>query len=207
MYAEGKVGVQTAADGSQTVIRTDKTGGLVTTQGHGGYTEAAVRGTIMEVATPVAGIAPGTVLSTTPPIILWNPPSSGKNLAILKASMGYVSGTLGAGAILLACNTSQTTVPTTGTELTPVCSLLGFPRGVGRVFQASTISAIPLIIRTSFTIGAFVGTTASVPTNTVDVIDGSIIVPPGTCLVMQGLAGAGTTPLVIFGFTWEEIPA
>jgi hypothetical protein len=207
MYVEGKVGVQNVSDGSQTVLRTDKTGVLVTTQGHGGYTEAAVRGTIMEVSTAVAGVAPGTVLSTTPPIILWNPPSSGKNLAVLKASMGYLSGTLGAGSILLAYNPSQATVPTTGAELTPVCSLLGFPRGVGRVFQASTISATPLILRALFTMGAFVGTTASVPTDTVDVIDGSIIVTPGTCLVMQGLAGAGTSPLVLFGLTWEEIPA
>jgi len=205
MINEIKVGPQVASDGVQLTARGDKTGAIVVAQGHGAYTEAAYRGSLMEVSTPVAGVAPGTVLSTTPPIVLWNPPNSGKNLSIIKASMGYVSGTLGAGSILLAAVLSQTTVPTTGTELTPLCSLLGFPRGVGRTFQGSTLASVPQIIRALFTVGAFVGG-ANPATDCVDVIDGSIVVPPGTAVCMQGLAGAGTTPLALFGFTWEEIP-
>ena len=56
-----------------------------------------------------------------------------------------------------------------------------------------------------FVIGAFVGG-ATTPADTVDVIDGSVIVTPGTAVVLQGVATAGTSPLVNFGFTWEEIP-
>jgi len=206
MLAEGKTGPQILADGAQATARMDKTGALCTAQSHGGYTEAAYRGAIMEVCNPVAGIAPGTALSTTPPLILWNPPSSGKKLSVLKASMGYVSGTYGAGSILLAAVLSQVTVPTTGTELTPVCSLLGAPRGVGRAFAGSTLASVPQIIRPIFSFGAILATSVFQPTDCVDVLDGSIVVTPGTCLVMQGLGTAGTTPLAIFSFTWEEIP-
>lgn len=206
MLAEGKVGPQVTSDGAQATARLDKTGAIVIAQGHGGYTEAAARGVIMEVANAIAGVAPGTTLTTTPPLCLWNPPSSGKNLSVLKASMGYVSGTFGAGSILLAAVLSQTTVPSTGTELTPLSSLLGMPRGVGRAFTGSTLASVPQIIRPLFSFGAILATSVFQPTDCVDVLDGSIVVTPGTCLCMQGLATAGAAPLALFSFTWEEIP-
>lgn len=205
MLSEIKVGIQNYADGSTNTARQERTGGLVVAQAHGGYTEAALRGAIMEVSNAVAGVAHGTALSTTPPMTLWNPPSSGKNLSILKACMGYVSGTLGAGSIVMGAVLSQVTVPTGGVELTPLCSMLGLPRGVGRTFTGSTLASTPQIVRPLFVIGAFVGG-ATTPTDTVDVIDGSVIVTPGTAVVLQGVATAGTSPLVNFGFTWEEIP-
>ena len=206
MLSEGKVGIVTSADGSQTPARLDRTGAIVNAQAHGAYTESAVRGAIMEVANAVAGVAPGTVLSVTPPMALWNPPSSGKNLSIIKVSMGYVSGTFGGGTVLYAIVPSQTTVPTTGTELVPQCSMIGMPRGVGRAFTGSTLTAIPIILRPSWVLGAWVGTTATQPSDCVDVVDGSIIVPPGTVFVVQALAGAGTTPLALFSIAYEEIP-
>jgi hypothetical protein len=205
MLSEGKVGIQQAADGSQSTLRTSRTGALVATLGHASYAESALRGSMMEVSTAVAGVAPGTVLSTAPPMALWNPPSSGKNLIVTKASMGYISGTLGAGSVCLAAVLSQVTVPTGGTELTPVCSMLGMPRGVGRVFTLSTFVSVPQIIRPLFTVGAFLATTPQVPVDCVDVLDGSIIVTPGTALVLQEVGAAGTAPLVCFAFTWEEV--
>jgi hypothetical protein len=206
MLAEGKVGLITVADGGQSPARLERTGALVVSNAHGFYTEAVSRGLMMDVSTQVAGVAPGTALSTAPPLVLWNPPSSGKNLSITKATMGYVSGTLGAGSILLAAVLSQVTVPTGGTELTPVNALLGMPRGAGRAFQASTLVSTPQIIRALFTVGAFTAATAQVPVDCVDVIDGAIVVTPGTAIVLQELGAAGTSPLVLFGFTWEEIP-
>ena len=204
MLNEIKVGQQTLADGVTTTARADKTGALVVASVHGGFTESAVRATIMYGTNAVAGVAHGTALSVAPPLTLWNPPSSGKNLSITKVSMGYVSGTLGGGCVALAVNLAQATVPTTGTEIVPLCSMLGMPRGVGRVFALSTIAAIPSILRTVFTIGAFAGgTTPAVDTDVL--VDGGIVVTPGTCISLQGIATAGTAPLVIFGFTWEEI--
>jgi hypothetical protein len=40
----------------------------------------------------------------------------------------------------------------------------------------------------------------------VDDVSGEIQVPPGVALGLCGIAAAGTTPLVIFGISWEEIP-
>lgn len=206
MQLETKVGLQILTDGSLSTLRSDKTGAVVTTNTHGQFNESAVRGAIMYATNAGTGVAPGTVLSTAPPLTLWNPPSSGKFLSITKVSVGYVSGTLGAGSITLAVNASQATVPSGGTEITPVCSLLGFPRGVGRAFTGSTLSAIPTLIRPVFNMGAFLATTALAPQDCDVLIDGSIIVTPGTTLSLQGIAAAGTTPLVILGFTFEEIP-
>lgn len=153
-----------------------------------------------------AGVAPGTALSTTPPLSLWNPPASGKNLSITKVSVGYVSGTLGAGNIAVGQVTAQVTVPTGGTEITPSCSLIGFPRGVGRAFTGSTLASAPTIVRPVFNLGAFTAATALAPQDCDVLIDGSIIVPPGAAICLQGIATAGTTPLVILGVTYEEIP-
>lgn len=206
MLSEAKVGPQLGSDGSILTIRADKTGAPVFAQAHGAYAEPAYRGAIMDACNSVAGIAHGTALSTTPPICLWNPPSSGKNLSILKVSLGYVSGTLGAGSIVYGVVPSQVTVPSGGTELTPQCALLGAPRGVGRAFAGSTLAATPTILRPAFTIGAFAGG-ANTPIDTIDIVDGSIIVALGTVFVVQGIATAGTSPLVIFAITYEEIPA
>jgi len=205
MRSDIKVGMISAADGTEVQARAGRSGETIVGNAHGFYAETAQRGATMEVCTAVAGVAPGTVLSTTPPLALWNPPASGKNLVVLKASMGYVSGTLGAGSLCLAAVLSQATVPTTGTELTPVCSMLGLARGVGRTFQGSTLASVPQIIRPLFTVGAFLATTAQVPVDCVDVLDGSIVVTPGTVLVLQEVGAAGTTPLTLLSFTWEEV--
>lgn len=206
MIAEIITFLGTRKDGAAGTARGNITGCMVNAPGHGSFTEPASRATIMEVTTGVAGVAPGTALSTAPPLSLWNPPSSGKNLAILKSSLGYISGTLGGGSIVYALVPSQTTVPTGGTELIPQCSALGMPRGVGRAFQGSTLAAAPTILRPAYIVGAFTAATAVAPDQALDLVDGAIVVTPGSVLVMQGVAAAGTTPLILLSLIYEEIP-
>jgi hypothetical protein len=206
MLSEGRIGVLVGQDGGQQPLRLTKTGAVVMSAGHASFAEAVLRGGVMEASNAVAGVAPGTALSTTPPFALWNPPASGKNLIVMKATMGYVSGTLGGGTVLFAIVPSQVTVPSTGTELVPNNALIGYPRGVGRAFTGSTLAAAPTILRPSFVMGAWVGTTATAPMNEMDIVDGGIVLPQSTVLCLQAIAGAGTTPLVIFALTWEEVP-
>lgn len=203
---DGIAGVTYVADGATKTVRLDKTGGVVTAQAHAEYTEPGSRGLIMVASNAVAGVAPGTALSTTPPLAIWNPPNSGFNLVIMKTALGYVSGTLGAGSVVYAYVAVQATVPATGTELTPVCTKLGFPRGQGRAFTGSTLASTPLIIRPAFAMGAFLATTAIQPFQVADMVEGCIVVPQGAVFVMQGVAAAGTTPLVILSCEWEEMP-
>lgn len=206
MLAELKVGFKSLANWVIDTIRGDKTGAVVVANTHGQFNESALQGAIMYATNLPAGVAPGTALSATPPLTLWNPPASGKNLSITKVSVGYVSGTLGGGNIALGQIPAQVTVPSGGTEIVPSCSLIGFPRGVGRAFTGSTVASTPTIIRPVFNLGAFTAATALAPQDCDILVDGSIVVPPGAAVCLQGIAAAGTTPLVILGFTYEEIP-
>jgi hypothetical protein len=206
MLLEGRPGQVVIADGSLGVAGFNRLGGLLIQPVHGPYAEAAKRGRIMEACTPVAGVAPGTALSTTPPMALWNPPSSGVELYVKKSYLGFISGTLGAGTVVYAVVTSQTTVPTGGTELTPQCSKIGMPRGAGRAFQGSTLASTPAILRPGYVVGAFTTSTATAPDPSLDLIDDAIIVTPGSVLCMQEIGAAGTSPLCLFGLVWEEVP-
>jgi hypothetical protein len=51
-----------------------------------------------------------------------------------------------------------------------------------------------------------VNTAATPPAPAVDNVDGEIVVPPGSALVIQGIAAAGTSPLVLIGVVYEELP-
>ena len=205
MLAEFKVGQQVAGESSQVTGRADRTGSLVVTNGHADMAETTVRGNLMTASTAVGGVAPGTALSTTPPMFVWNPPASGKNLIINKINVGYVSGTLGAGSIVIATVTAQATVPTTGAELVPQNNLVGFPRGVGRAFQGSTVASTPALLTPLMNMGAFTTTTAIAPQDAEKLLNGSVVVTPGSGVAFQGVAAAGTSPLVMIGVQWEEI--
>lgn len=206
MLSELKVGLTNLANGAVNILRGDKTGALIIANTHGSFNESATQGKIMYATNLVAWVAPGTSLTAVPPLALWNPPASGYNISITKVSVGYVSGTLGAGNIAMGSIPAQVTVPTGGAELTPTCSLLGSPRGVARAFSASTFISVPTIIRPVFNLGAFTAATALAPQDCDVLVDGGIVIPPGSAICLQGIAAAGTTPLVIFGLTYEEIP-
>lgn len=68
-------------------------------------------------------------------------------------------------------------------------------------------AAVPTILRPAFVMGAFLASTALMPQVTQDLIDGEFVVPQGSALIVHGVAAAGTSPLVMVGLTWEEVPA
>lgn len=204
----GKVGPGYAGDGSLVDPRHTKDLAIVMQDLHGRFYETTYRGNTFIASTGVAGVAPGTALSTTPPFILYNPLNSGVNLSVISASLGFISGTLGAGTIVYAANTNiAQAAPTGGTALTPINVLIGNNTlAKGKAFQSSTLAVAPTILRDFAIIGAFTTSTANMYVPIRDIIDGSIIIAPGAALSLQGVAGAGTTPLVTLAMTWEEIP-
>jgi hypothetical protein len=205
VLSQGKVGSQVAADGTYGGHRLSKTNALIIGQAHGKYYEAASRGKLFIASIGVAGVAPGTALSTAPALIIWNPVGSGLHVAIKQIFVSYISGTLGAGALVHAQNVSQLTAPSGGTELTPVASLLNGTRGSARAFTGSTISATSTIIRASMSMGAGLASTALFPSLVCDEVDGSIVVPAGVAYCYQGIAAAGTSPLLVLSAVYEEI--
>lgn len=202
-----KTGPQPGQDGSLGAVRLAKDGSFASSDSHGHFREAVYRGNAYVASNAVAGVAPGTVLSTTPPIIIWNPQNSGVNADIWKCTMGYVSGTLGSGGIVYA-QAAQLTRPTGGTALSPVNCLLGNGKtGAIQVFTGSTLAATPTILRnSSFNMDAMTAATASSGFQWEDLLDGEFLLTPGNVFVLQGLAAAGTTPLVVFSITYEETP-
>ncbi len=205
---QGRVGVVVAQDGTLQDPRLLKDGSTAVADAHGSYYETNYRGNIYSGTNAAAGVAPGTALGTAPPFTLYNPIGSPVNLVLIDISMGYVSGTWGAGTVVLAWNPQTTNAnPTGGTQLTPRSNRIGSPtQGQGLIFTGSTVAATSAILRPVFTLNAFAGGAVAPGPPMVDRTDGKFIVLPGNCLSLQGIAAAGTTPLAIFGMTWEEVP-
>jgi hypothetical protein len=186
--------------------RAGKTGELVIGQAHGDLYEAASRGNVWSACTAVSGVAPGTALGTTSAFYLHNPLNSGKNLVILSASMGYLSGTLGAGSTYLTTHSGVAVANPTGTAITPINGLLagGSVSGVGKAFTTATVIT-QIALRPLLSFGPMLATSVFQPTPCNFRLDGEFIVAPGYGIGLHSIATAGTTPLVLFGMSWEEV--
>lgn len=194
-------------DGAPFTARGGKTGELVVGLVHPTYYEAASRGRVFTATVGVGGVAPGTAVGTTPGLYLHNPVGSGVWLVPIKASCGYVSGTLGAGQVLYTTNLGAASAnPTGGTSLTPVATNLGNgATSSGKAFTGSTTATQTALRSTGWILGASLATTAALPSLLVDLLDGEFVIQPGFGLGLQGLTAAGTSPLVIYSMSWEEV--
>lgn len=202
----GRVGKQYVSDGTHAELRMGTQADLIIAAGKGKYAEAAQRGELFVVSTGVAGVAPGTALSTTPPMAIHNPSGSSVLISILRVALGYVSGTLGAGSLVYA-EVTDAANPTGGTTLTADSTLLGNPVGKAYIGQGDTVDATPTILRPSgLILGATLASTAVSYAPLVDDIDGEFLVPEGETFVVEGVAAGGSSPLVMIGVTYQEIP-
>lgn len=207
MISEGKVGSQLLGEGSSAQLSFGRNNALRVQGAHCGMADPVMRNRVYHSSTAAAGVAPGTVSSTTPPHVLWNPPNSGVVAAVRKVMLGYVSGTLGAGTIGMLFTPQQVSLPSGGTLLVAQNAFLSNAKPQCTSHQGSTLVAAPTLLRPVWYAGPALATTAEFPRNVSELVDGEVVVPPGVAFALQGFAmGAGTTPLVVFGITWEEIP-
>lgn len=206
MKAEGTVGAFLRGEGATAELTFGRNGALRVQQAHASRADAVMRNRVFHQSTAAAGVAPGTALSTTPPAVLYNPTNSGVVAAILKVSVGYVSGTLGAGSIVMGFTPQQVSLPSGGTALTPQNAFLSNAKPQCTSHQGSTLVAAPTILRPVWQLGAALATTPEFVRSAVEKVDGEVVVPPGCAFALQGIAAAGTSPLVLLGITWEEIP-
>ena len=204
MDMEGKVGPQVLADGAKAPLRLSRSGALIVADGSPRWMEAVLRGNCYAAYTAASGVAPGTVIGTTGPYTLYNPKASGKRLVVLAASLGYISGTLGAGVVVFAANADPTAAAATGTAIVPVPLLLGSRRGVAQPFTTSTIPS-PTLVRPFCNLTALLASTAVGVYQVREEVAGGLVVPEGCGLTLQGIAAAGATPLVLLGMEWEEV--
>lgn len=204
---QGEVGPNTLSDGAVAAPRLGRSGEVVVTELHGQFYEIVKRGNVYIAATGAAGVAPGTALSTTPPLTVFNPPASGVDLVILQAMLGYLSGTLGAGSMVWAVNNAaNAAAPSGGTALTPINARISTNKGQGQAFQGATLPATPTILRPFCGLGPILATTAVQPWQIIEDLKGGIVIPSGCAASLTGIATAGTSPLVLLGCVWEEVP-
>ncbi len=197
---QSKTGPIYSADANIPELRSGKNGELITGIAHANNNESVSRGLCFSASTAATGVAPGTEFSTTPPFTLHNPTGSGKNLVLIKTSIGFVSGTLGAGTIAYG-NSVNAAAPSGGTAITPVSNLVGSTvSSVAKVGTGHTATAAT-ILRPAFVVLSGIG-----GGSLVDEVNGEIIIIPGSTLAIEACAmGAGTSPLIMISAMWEEV--
>jgi len=200
---EGRRGPSSGVAGQNDPVRIDKWGNLATSQG-GRFRDAVERSEVFSGCTAVTGVAPGTAQGTTAAFALANPTTSTVNLVVLRVSMGYVSGTLGAGVVMYG-SAPQAGAAVTGTAITVSSNLLGSTAtNYGRAFTTATVVS-PVMLRPFCSLGASLASTAVQPWQTVDEVNGEFVIYPGGCLTLHATAAGGSSPLVVFGASWQEV--
>lgn len=210
MQAEGRVGPQIAADGSAVVQRFSREAALIIQNALGRYSEESRRGNVWVAATPVTGVDHGSTLGTTAPFHLHNPRGSGVDVIPLEVSVGYVSGTLGAGTLVAATYAEdQANALPTATALVPRCARINpaaSPKA--KAFSPATLTAAPIhFAGLGLDFAPKLATTAAHTPIVEKKLDGLITIPEGMGLSLQGICGAaGTSPLVVITMFWIEVP-
>lgn len=200
----GWVGPRRIAVGAKAGFRFGDDSELVVTQAHGKYHEANVRGRLYTGGTAATGVAPGTAIGTTGAFTIFNPPGSKIITSVKRVSMGYVSGTLGAGVVHYLLNQNPRAADVTGTAISLYRG--GSQRQPAtKMFTTSTLPATPLVLRPFCSLGASLASTAVQPWQIMEDVDGEFELEPGSALTLHATAAAGTSPLVVFGATIEEI--
>lgn len=207
MQLEGKGGLQTVSDSALAPVSLGADGHVLTAQLWAQHYEATKRGNVFAGATAVTGVAPGTAIGTTAAHTLYNPAGSGVKLVVLGFSMGYISGTLGAGTVFLVANTNPSAAAVTGTAITAVKMDVSTatPGNSGLLYTTATVPATPTVVRPLWSLGASLASTAVAPWMVEAKVDGQVVVSPGCSVSLEAVAAAGSSPLVSFGTVWAEI--
>jgi hypothetical protein len=212
------VGPTAGGDGtySLTSTRIGRQGEQIVTSAHGYLYEPTIRGQVYTATTGATGRAPGTALGTTPPILLYNPVGSGYRLSIKRVSVGYISGTLGAGTLFHAVftingpvGTQSNVVPVigTGAAITLLSADIGAGNdGTSSAFAAGTLNANPVLLYPFCTLEASLATSTNAPNTLVEEVNGGICLEQGTGWCMEAIAAAGTSPLLCYGVVYERVP-
>lgn len=165
---------------------------------------ATQQGAVFTATTALTGVAPGTAVGTTSAFTLHNPAGSNVNLVIIEGSMGYVSGTLGAGVVTWNANSDDDAAAPTGTAIVEQNMKIGASgNALGRAFTTATIPA-PTPVRVFASLGASLASSVVQPWIVRDRVDGAIVVAPGCSISLHATAAAGTSPLVVFNVVWKE---
>lgn len=212
VLAETSQGPSFVAPGTKTNQTSTRSSAQRVADAHARFMDACLRGQLW-IASNTAAVTFGTALtSTAVTATLSNPLGSGVN-AVLYKTVITVAASSTAGSLVYAFNGfgALTTGVIHGTPGAIQNALLGTPNPAGsaggpgagcKCFfdTACTLPATPTLLRGI----AFGPVTATATTGAiVDLVDGEIILQPGTALTVQGITIVGTG---LISYTWEEVP-
>lgn len=199
------VGENNYADGQFALPRLGRQGERIVSELHGRFFENTRKGHVfMAQAIVTAPVIFSTAAGTGGPLI-WNPPLSGVNVAILAVTFGITTVTTVAAALGLTGNNGQTAAPGSTTAIDGRANLL-----IGGPQSAST----PYRIGTPSSAGGFLLPFAGLHTGALTVdnglvgfvdIGGAFIIPPGAWGSIAASATASTT-VGTFAMIYEEVP-
>lgn len=202
------VGLPTSAANAATPsLRAEPTGALVDVPGHLKYTEITRVGKMFSASTLNTGVTIASLtLTTSAPTALGNPTGSGVNAFLKSISMVYVSGTIGTGAMFLVSHANSAAV--TGTAATYINNALVGNTAVPacNATYTSTVAASGKVLLNLWTTEPFLATDHLAPgQQMIYEFDGCFGVMPGSAVSIQGITAAGSSPLAVFTWVWEEV--
>jgi len=206
MEFEGKVGIQTLANGGKAPLRLNTEGAAVVSQAHGKYYEAVKAGRVY-VAANQAGVALTAAMATTyTGLVLFNPTASTKDFVLL--GCGYATTVAVPTATVIGLMTGTVVTNATmdaATSVTPRNRLVGSANTSSAIVDGGcTLNGTPVleqVFGSAWTEATTAGTTGP---NTWQDLDGSMIVQPGSYVAFYSFAA--NTAAFILSFLWEEVP-
>jgi hypothetical protein len=201
-----RAGVARFGDGQSTLDgRIGQQGDLIVSSLHADYYEQAVRKNIyFSFSSLRATSLVGTGLVGH---IIYNPPDSNVNLALLQWDSQIVATSATTTAIALAAG-YQPTTPTSVTASDQAGSTFlqqpTFLGGKAKAYAAATVLVAPVVFKPLH------HNTAAIAVTGVDQVtgnfDGSVIVPPGCYVAFVALGAAAAASSHTSWISWEEVP-
>jgi hypothetical protein len=224
---QGRVGAQSAADGSYQPFKLLRTGEAVNDSTYGNHYAAVQSGVVFTLncgpvtTTTSAGNLIGASAAAATQFAIWNPVGSGVNFSLLEFALGQISGTptggpVAHGFISVALGGTLPTIASVGNAnaLAPRNNLAG-SSSTSKAFFVSTYASTGTALTGATAPGvlkiADFSSTATAEANvtgyqpTVEAIEGKIVLAPGS-LWLPLFPGAGTTSLWQASVTWAELP-
>ena len=201
MKMQAKVGEQILANGSDSDLRSDKTGALVVTQGHSKFQEQVLAGNVFIGSnlggTPVTTQAGLSV--TTPALTLYNPVGSGINLVLVSITIDITTSPAAAAGLMLCYNLASAAAPTLTTLANVTNALLGTGKlPIGQCARVSTLATAPLALKF---LGGTTGAAGVGGVQLINKVEGEVVVGPGVAVSIQATSAAA----ILASFTWEEV--
>lgn len=194
-----------AGDGSAIAMRAGRMGDLIVSELQGRYYEQASRGNLFHAGAIVTAPVIYTTAAGTGGPLIWNPPTSGKNVSVLAVTCALTVVTTVAAALGLTGNGSQPSAPTSTTAADSRSNaLIGGAASVSTPYRVGTVAVaggffLPLL---GLHTGAL--TVDNMGLGWIDV-GGAIVCPPGAWVSLAASATA-TTTVAQLGMLYAEVP-